>query len=101
MIKMNKSHFEHALIAVILQVIFGLLTSNWFYGVFLAFGMFWSREHTSKQHDIAERDNVKLKELKPWEGTNIFVWSEDSRLDFIVPFVVTSINAWTVHTFFF
>lgn len=90
---MNKSHFEHALIAAILHIAVGLVTSNWIYGAFLVLGVFWSREHAQKQVKIANDTYTKLKDVPWYKGANMLEWSDDAKLDFAIPMIVSVVIA--------
>lgn len=86
---MNKSNFVHAAIALVLQAAILIITLNPWYGFALAAGIFWSREHDQKQHNIAKQKKCTLKDLEWYEGGDMTKWSKDSLLDFFVPFFAT------------
>lgn len=86
---MNKSNFVHAAIALVLQAAIFILTLNPWYGFALATGIFWSREHDQKQHNIAKQKKCTLNELQWYEGGDMTKWSKDSLLDFFTPFFAT------------
>ena len=90
---MNKSNLEHAMMAAVLQLALGLATGNWFYGIALAAGLFWGREHAQKQDNIADARGVKVKDLEWYEGANMKEWSQDSVMDFATPVVTTILIA--------
>ncbi len=96
----NKSNLVHTAFAVGFQIPLGLLTGNFCYGAVLAIGFFLGREHAQRQYNIAKEKKVTVKDLKPWEGFDIIKWSEDSTFDWLLPTVVSSIVAYTLHTFF-
>ena len=83
---MNKSNFVHAGIAIFLKTLVFLVTHNPWYGFALAAGIFWSREHDQKQHNIAKQKRCTLKDLEWYEGGDMTKWSKDSLLDFFTPF---------------
>lgn len=85
----NKSNIVHGVIALVFQLVIGLLLHNWWYGFFLAAGLFWEREHDQKQHNIAAATNRKVKDLQWYEGADMTKWHLDSWMDFTVPFITT------------
>lgn len=97
---MNKSNFVHAAIALVLQAAILIITLNPWYGFALAAGIFWSREHDQKQHNIAKQKKCTLKDLEWYEGGDMTKWSKDSLLDFFVPFVATLASALACDYFF-
>lgn len=86
---MNSSNFLHAFMGLVMQLVIAVITGNWWYGAFLAAGLFWGREHDQKQHNIAKATNRTVKELKWYEGADMTKWSLDSLLDFFFPLVAT------------
>lgn len=90
---MNSSNFLHAFMGLVLQVVIAVITGNWWYGAFLAAGLFWGREHDQKQHNIAKNTNRTVKQLQWYEGADMTKWSQDSLLDFFAPFVTTIVAA--------
>lgn len=93
----NKSNIVHGVIALIFQLIIGILSGNWWYGAFLAAGLFWGREHDQKQHNIATATGRKVKDLQWYEGADMTKWHLDSIMDFTVPFVSTIAVALVMH----
>lgn len=68
----------HAVIALAMQIVVGLLTGNWWAGAALGVGFYWGRE--KRDHEI------KSKDLRWWRGWTPFEWDLDGQSDFWWPF---------------
>lgn len=87
---MNRTNWEHAIYAVLMQAAVGLITGNWLAGAMLGTGFFLGREHAQAQ--------AKLK-LEDFEALDIRKWSLDAKLDLLFPVVAVTtvyfiIQAW-------
>ena len=77
---MNRTNFEHLLVALILQVIPGLLFGNWIIGAVFASGIFLGREHAQREYVIS---NPEL--LVGYEALDFWRWDIDELLDLLFP----------------
>lgn len=85
---MNRSNFEHAFYGLLMQVVVGITTGNWWAGAALASGFFLGREHSQREEIISphNRDNP-FPAFKMWE------WTLDEKLDLLFPVVATCLLA--------
>jgi len=68
----------HAAIALLLQLIVGFSTGNWWAGAALGIGFYWGRE---------KRDfEIHSKDLRWWRGWTPIEYDLDGRNDFMWPF---------------
>ena len=75
---MNRTNFEHAAIALIMQAFIGLLTGNWWIGAAFGAAFFLGREHAQAQ------SKYNLGDISAFD---IRRWSIDARLDIAFPVV--------------
>ena len=87
---MNKTNFQHAVYAILMQSPFLLLGHAWTGAVF-AIAWFISREHAQRENQVSRITGKLVKELKPWEGFT--GWDLDRRLDALFPVIATSLVA--------
>lgn len=83
---MNKTHFEHIIYALLMQLPFGLF-GYWWIGAALAIGFFVGREHAQAEERYIKanggvRENVKWPEFGALQPK---LWNTDSILDFVAP----------------
>lgn len=81
---MNKTNFEHAFYAVLMQVVVFLVTNNWWTGAAFGMAFFLGREHAQAQ--------IKY-DLGDFAAFDIRRWNLDARLDLIFPVVATAVLA--------
>ncbi len=87
---MNRTHLEHALFGLMMQVAVGLLTGNWWAGSTLAIGIFVGREHAQAEYRWIETFGSHRRAYMPWwGGFDLRVWKADAWLDWIFPAIVT------------
>lgn len=79
---MNKTNFEHLGIALVLQVVLGLLTGNWWIGAAFSIGIFCGREHAQREYKIGDPSK-----LVGYEALDFWSWSLDSKLDLLLPVI--------------
>lgn len=79
---MNKSNLVHAIYAVLMQLPFGL-NGYWWTGAAFSIAFFLGREVAQYEYKIGDPSK-----LKPWEGFQVWKWSKDAQLDFVLPTVV-------------
>lgn len=90
---MNQTNFEHAGYAVLMQVVIGLITGDWFAGTCFAIAFFIGREHAQNQ------DKLGYTFKTTFQAFDITKWSRDSQLDLLFPVVATLITwafVWSV-----
>lgn len=86
---MNKTHFEHAVFALLMQLPFGLF-GYWWLGAAFAIGFFVGREHAqAEERYIKANGGVRADTKLPPEfgALQPKLWSVDSVLDFVAPAV--------------
>ena len=67
--------FEHLAIAVILQIVIGALTGNWWAGAALTAGVFAGREHAQAEYRWIEQfGGHKRENLDPWGALAPKMW---------------------------
>lgn len=92
---LNQTHLEHAIIALIIQVVAMVAWAmvGWKHGEWAGAGMaiaaFIAREHAQREYQITHGGPVNG--LKPWEG--FFGWTTDAKLDVIAPAVAVCVVA--------
>lgn len=86
------SPYFHAGVAVIAQLLFGLVLGDWFTGG--AFGCLWflAREHTQAEYRwIAKFGGGKRANMSWWGGFDWRAWGKASMLDWVVPVLACSL----------
>lgn len=86
---MNKTHFEHIVYAVLMQIPFLLLGYAWI-GAAFAIGFFVGREHAqAEERYIKANGGVRANTKLPPEfgALQPKLWNVDSVLDFVAPAV--------------
>ena len=94
----NFTHLEHIIIAVLIQLVIGLLTGNWWAGAAAGSYLFIGREIAQAEHRwIKQLGNGKRENMPEWGGLDLKVWkwpeNSDSWLDWVLPAVTTVIIA--------
>lgn len=79
---MNQTNFEHAAYAVLMQVVIGAASGNWWAGAAFGIAFFIGREHAQREYHIGDPSK-----LAPWSAFDIWRWSLDSKLDLLFPVV--------------
>jgi len=83
---MDKTPIEHALIAVAVQVAFGLWLGDWIAGAALACTWYIAREHTQAEYRYISRyGGGKRARLTALGWADKRIWNIGSVLDFAVP----------------
>lgn len=83
---MNQTNFEHAAYAVLMQVVVGLITGDWFAGTCFAIAFFIGREHAQAQ------DKLGYTFKTTFQAFDITKWSRDAQLDLLFPVIATLIT---------
>jgi hypothetical protein len=81
---MNHTNWEHAIFALIGQIVIFLITGSWWLGAIGASGFFLGREHAQFEYKIGNPST-----LNPLEGFQFWKWNLDSKLDSLFPVVST------------
>lgn len=84
---MNRTNFEHAFFAVLMQCAIGFATGNWWAGAAFGSAFFIGREHAQYEKKITHGGPVN--DLNPLAGFSFWNWSLDARLDLLFPVVAT------------
>jgi hypothetical protein len=84
-------YFEHALVALGVQAIIGLLTGRWWTGAALASGYFIGREVAQAEYRWIEIFGSGLRANMPWWAPfDARVWPKlDQLVDWVGPVLVT------------
>lgn len=85
---MNRSHCEHALIALVMQAIFGLLTGNWWIGAAFGAAFFLGREHAQAEERYIEANGGSRRHTPvapEWAVFHPKWWGRDALLDWMAP----------------
>ena len=85
---MNTSHFEHTIIALVMQAILGLLTGNWWIGAAFGAAFFIGREHAQAEERYIEANGgsrYHTPVAPEWAVFNLKWWDRDALLDWITP----------------
>lgn len=88
---MNRTHFEHAVIALVMQAVIGLLTGNWWAGAAAGAYFFLGREHAQAEAKVRKEGWSKHPYF---ECLAPRYWSADALLDWITPAVVVVMVAY-------
>jgi hypothetical protein len=83
-------YFEHAIIALIIQVIVGLATRNWWAGAAIASGYFLGREIAQAEYRWIEQFGDGLRANLPWWGAlDPRAWARSDQVaDWLGPLVI-------------
>jgi len=93
---MDLSPLLHALCALGLQAIFGLLLGNWYMGALIGCTFFLAREHTQAEYRwISQFGNGRRDNMPWWGGFDRRAWNMASILDWLVP-VAACVIVWLV-----
>ncbi|TCM20775.1 hypothetical protein EDF56_102438 [Novosphingobium sp. PhB165] len=89
------NYFEHAVAALILQVIIARFTGSWWTGAALASGYFIGREIAQAEYRWIELYGHGLRANMPWWGPlDLRVWPKlDQWVDWIGPVTATCLLA--------
>lgn len=83
---MNKTNFNHAFWAVVLQLFVFFVTGSMLAGFCAGIAFFVGREHAQFEYKIGGPGS-----LKPWEGFQVWKWSTDAILDVVFPVIAVSL----------
>ncbi|KPF64064.1 hypothetical protein IP79_07765 [Porphyrobacter sp. AAP60] len=89
---MDMSLFEHAIFAVVIQIIIRLLTGNWWAGAALASAYFIGREVAQAEYRWIEQFGEGLRANMPWHAVfDRRVWQNSDQLaDWLGPVIATT-----------
>jgi hypothetical protein len=94
--KLDLSPVYHALLAVAVQAVIGLLTGNWWVGAAFGAAFYIGREHAQAEYRwIKTFGDGKRSNLPAWGGFDPRVWrgEYDALLDWILPVVAVVVVA--------
>jgi hypothetical protein len=77
---MNKTSFEHLVVAILLQAAYGYAFGDWITGGAFAIGLFVGREHAQREYKLGDPSK-----LVGYEALDFWRWSLDAKLDLILP----------------
>lgn len=80
---MNRTNFEHAGYAVLMQLVIGLITGDWFAGACFGIAFFLGREHAQAQ------DKLGYTLKSNFQAFDVRKWSLNAQLDLLFPVVAT------------
>jgi hypothetical protein len=81
---LNQTNFEHAGYAVLMQLVIGFITGNWFAATCFPIAFFIGREHAQYQR------NLKVYTFKTtMQAFDVRKWSLDAQLDLLFPVIAT------------
>jgi hypothetical protein len=83
----NRTNFEHAGYALLMQLVIGLSTGNWWAGAAFGSAFFLGREHAQAQ---------RTYQLGEFAAFDLRRWSLDARLDLAFPVVAVCLVAFAV-----
>lgn len=87
---MNRTNFEHAFFALLMQIAAWPIFGPWG-GVWITLAYFWSREVAQRELHLKHFYGFDtLNKLKPFEGWRFWEWALDSKLDVALPLVATA-----------
>lgn len=90
--KLNKTNFEHSAEALLGMLVLGFLTGNWLLAAIAPMAFFLGREHAQFEYKLVKQKGLStVSELKPWEGFQIWKWSDDAKFDLICPVLTNAI----------
>lgn len=97
---MNVTNLQHAIIALAMQVVIGMLSSNWWAGAAFGAAFFIGREITQAEYRwISAYGKGQRANMPEWGGLDPRVWNHlDSWLDWIVPAIATAGFAVLIHS---
>ena len=97
---MNRSNWEHVVIALCMQLLVAVPTGNWWGGALLGLGFFAGREIAQRKYRIARDLGVEPRDVPEIEALHLTEWSRDQLLD-LIPATITVIGvAWLVGVVF-
>lgn len=92
---MWKTALVHLAFSLAFTLAVGVGTGNWYAGATGASLFMLGREHAQRQYQLAAGRSIK--DLKPWEGMDLFKWSADHLSDLLpTPIVCFALAAWIV-----
>ena len=92
-IGVNRTNFEHAFFASLMQIAIGLVFGNWFAGACFGIAFFLGREHAQYQDTIGYTIKSSFQAFAVWK------WKLDSQLDLLLP-TITCLVIYTISIYF-
>ena len=95
------SNLEHLFIAVLVQVLIGKLTGNWWIGAALSSGIFMGREHAQAEYRWIETvGGHRRSNLLPWSVLDIKLWDFHSWFWNLILPIITVVSIATAIQFY-
>lgn len=88
----NKTHFEHTVIALVLQMLLGIWIDPLIAGAIVISG-FFGREYAQVEYKVREATGITLTDMMPWSVFDYKYWSLDNLLDFLIPAIACYLSA--------
>ena len=89
-------NFIHVAIAIAVQLVIGLVTSDWFAGACFGSAFYIGREITQAEYRVIEQFYDGKRANMPWYGGfEPRAWALKSLLDWILP-TVACVAAWAI-----
>lgn len=96
---MNRTQFEHAALALLIQLIFAVFIGIVAGGVAAVFGVFM-REYSQVEYQLREKTGMSLTKMQFWHVLKPRLWSLDAKLDWLIPAAGCAAAAYLVAIFF-
>lgn len=90
---MNRSNFEHAGYALVIQTLIAMMFGSWGFGALVAIAFFLGREHAQREYHLGDPSR-----LPPWAAFDFWRWPLDAQLDLLFP-VVAVVGAAAIRYF--
>lgn len=87
---MNRTHAEHAVVAMIFTLVWAFLGNAWI-GAAFAIGVFAGREHAQREYKIGDPSK-----LVGYEALDFWRWKLDAQLDLLFPVVAALLIAFAL-----
>jgi hypothetical protein len=90
------NYLQHIVAALVIQIVIGLLTKNWWAGAAIASAYFIGREFSQAEYRWIEHFGRGHRANMPWWGPfDLRVWTKlDPWVDWLGPVVATCSAAW-------
>lgn len=86
----NKTHLEHIVIALLIQLALWSLVGLEAAGLF-AVAIFIGREYAQVEYKVRDRTGRSLTNMMPWHVMKLKYWSADAVLDWVCPAIACGI----------
>lgn len=91
---------QHPIIALILQLVIGITTGNWWIGAAFGSGYFVGREYAQAEQRVIEHFYDNLRSNAPfWCALQLRAWTAKGITDFVYPTITVICAAYLVTKF--